>query len=256
MRLFVFNENKSTNMRVLRNPSTLLVQTPCFNGDEKVEAQSGGGHGNPLQYCLENPMERGDWRLQATQSPRVRHDWAAEQRKDMTWGARYPPLSIFGSQKNQRNVKWVPYQFTPRSGWSWRNSFLQGDKRMEVGCDQALPYWGSGKTPPRSCCWGLGNYLSILFFSNPDGSIFFLILGASLPPNFSSSLKDSRVYFCAFQQRVWLIISEKAAGVAQCPMVSQWRNKLAPWLELSKLASQGLQLNTLLLLLFVFKRAL
>ena len=23
----------------------------------------GGGHGNPLQYsCLENPMDRGDWR--------------------------------------------------------------------------------------------------------------------------------------------------------------------------------------------------
>ena len=24
---------------------------------------SGGGHGNPLQYsCLENPVDRGDWR--------------------------------------------------------------------------------------------------------------------------------------------------------------------------------------------------
>ena len=21
----------------------------------------GGGHGNPLQYCLENPMDRGTW---------------------------------------------------------------------------------------------------------------------------------------------------------------------------------------------------
>ena len=21
----------------------------------------GGGHGNPLQYCLENPMDRGAW---------------------------------------------------------------------------------------------------------------------------------------------------------------------------------------------------
>ena len=112
------------------------------------------------------------------------------------------------------------------------------------------------RLPPRSCSWGPGNYLSVLFLLNPDGSIFFLILGASLPLNFSSSLKDSRVYFCAFQQRVWLINSEKADGVAQCPMVSQWRNKLAPWLELSKLASQGRELNTLLLLLFVFKRAL
>ena len=25
------------------------------------ERSPGGGHGNPLQYCLENPMDRGAW---------------------------------------------------------------------------------------------------------------------------------------------------------------------------------------------------
>ena len=35
------------------------------------------GHGNPLQYsCLENPMDRGAWRLQFMGSQRVRHNWS------------------------------------------------------------------------------------------------------------------------------------------------------------------------------------
>ena len=34
--------------------------------------RSGQGHGNPLQYsCLENPMDRGTWRLQSMGSQRV-----------------------------------------------------------------------------------------------------------------------------------------------------------------------------------------
>ena len=34
----------------------------------------GEGNGNPLQYsCLENPMDRGDWRLQSMRSQRVTH---------------------------------------------------------------------------------------------------------------------------------------------------------------------------------------
>ena len=39
-------------------------------------AQSpGGGHGTPLQYsCLENPMDRGAWRLQSLGSQRIGHD--------------------------------------------------------------------------------------------------------------------------------------------------------------------------------------
>ena len=35
----------------------------------------GEGNGNPLQYsCLENSMDRGAWRLQSMESPRVGHD--------------------------------------------------------------------------------------------------------------------------------------------------------------------------------------
>ena len=31
-----------------------------------LHRESGGGHGNPLQYsCLENPLDRGDWRPQS-----------------------------------------------------------------------------------------------------------------------------------------------------------------------------------------------
>ena len=36
----------------------------------------GEGHGNPLQYCLENPMDRGAW--QATYGP-----WGCKE-SDMT----------------------------------------------------------------------------------------------------------------------------------------------------------------------------
>ena len=40
----------------------------------------GGGRGKPLQYsCLENPMDRGAWRLQSRGSQGVLHDWAAER---------------------------------------------------------------------------------------------------------------------------------------------------------------------------------
>ena len=36
----------------------------------------GEGSSNPLQYsCLENPMDRGDWRLQSKRSQRVAHKW-------------------------------------------------------------------------------------------------------------------------------------------------------------------------------------
>ena len=39
------------------------------------EEPPGGGHGNPLQdSCLENPMDRGAWRLQSIGSERVRHN--------------------------------------------------------------------------------------------------------------------------------------------------------------------------------------
>ena len=37
----------------------------------------GEGNGNVLQYsCLENPLDRGAWRVQSMGSQRIRHDWA------------------------------------------------------------------------------------------------------------------------------------------------------------------------------------
>ena len=39
----------------------------------------GEGNGNPLQYsCLENPMDRGDWRATVHWVTRVRHDLATK----------------------------------------------------------------------------------------------------------------------------------------------------------------------------------
>ena len=44
----------------------------------------GEGNGNPLQYyCLENPMDRGTWRLQSMGLQRVEHDWATSLYTDL-----------------------------------------------------------------------------------------------------------------------------------------------------------------------------
>ena len=49
----------------------LVVKSPPANAGDVKDAglipglgrSPGGGHGDPLQYsCLENPMDRGDWR--------------------------------------------------------------------------------------------------------------------------------------------------------------------------------------------------
>ena len=40
----------------------------------------GEGNGNPLQYsCLENPIDRGAWRLQSMGFQRVRYDLATKE---------------------------------------------------------------------------------------------------------------------------------------------------------------------------------
>ena len=49
-----------------------MVRNPSANAGNERDAGliprlgrfPGGGHGNPFQYsCLENPMDRGDWRV-------------------------------------------------------------------------------------------------------------------------------------------------------------------------------------------------
>ena len=66
---------------VLASQVALVVKNPPANSGHMRDAVSilgsgrspGGGHGNPLQYSgLENPMDRGAWRLQSTGLQRVR----------------------------------------------------------------------------------------------------------------------------------------------------------------------------------------
>ena len=47
----------------------------------------GEGNGNPLQYsCLENPMDRGAWRvIQSLESQRVRYNLESKQQQQATW---------------------------------------------------------------------------------------------------------------------------------------------------------------------------
>ena len=44
-----------------------------------------GGNGNPFQYsCLENPMDRGAWKVMVRAVPRVRHNWVTEHTHTFT----------------------------------------------------------------------------------------------------------------------------------------------------------------------------
>ena len=58
-----------------------MVKDPPANAGDTGDAglipgrAPGGGDGNPLQYsCLENPMDRGAWRVQSMGSQSVGHD--------------------------------------------------------------------------------------------------------------------------------------------------------------------------------------
>ena len=56
----------------VKNPPANAGDTGSIPGLGKPP---GGGDGNPLQYSyLENPMDRGAWRLQSIGSQRVGHD--------------------------------------------------------------------------------------------------------------------------------------------------------------------------------------
>ena len=65
-------------------------ESVCNAGDVDSIPRSGrspgGGHGNPLQYsCLENPMDRGAWRVTVLGLQRVGHDrskWAGTLHKN------------------------------------------------------------------------------------------------------------------------------------------------------------------------------
>ena len=65
-------------------PSGARVKNPLVNAGDvrdtglipELGRSLGGGHGNPLQYsCLENPMDRRDWKAMIHRvSQRVRHN--------------------------------------------------------------------------------------------------------------------------------------------------------------------------------------
>ena len=63
----------------------LGVKNPPANAGDKRHVglipgsgrSPGEGNGNPLQYsCLENPMDRGAWRVTVHGATRVGHDWS------------------------------------------------------------------------------------------------------------------------------------------------------------------------------------
>ena len=48
---------------VLKNPPANIGDIRDVGSTPGLGRSPGGGHGNPLQYsCLENPMDRGDWK--------------------------------------------------------------------------------------------------------------------------------------------------------------------------------------------------
>ena len=54
---------------MVKNPHTNAGDTGLIPGSGR---SPGGGNGNPLQCsCLENPMDRGDWRLQSVGSQKI-----------------------------------------------------------------------------------------------------------------------------------------------------------------------------------------
>ena len=61
--------------RTQASQAALLVKNPPARFDLGPGRPPGGGKGSPLQCsCLENPMDRGAWRLQSTGAQRVGHD--------------------------------------------------------------------------------------------------------------------------------------------------------------------------------------
>ena len=60
---------------MVKNPPANAGDTGDAGSIPGLERSPGGGHGNPLQHSdLENPTDRGAWRLQSVGSHRVGHD--------------------------------------------------------------------------------------------------------------------------------------------------------------------------------------
>jgi len=80
--------------------ATLMVKNLLTNGGDRRDAGSipgsagspGGAHGNLLQYsCLENPRDRGAWRLQSIRSQ-------ASDMTEATWRAYIYGEEIYSAE--------------------------------------------------------------------------------------------------------------------------------------------------------------
>ena len=72
----------------------------------------GAGNGNPLQYsCLENPMDRGDWRATVHGVTQSHNDWATKH--------VYTGLVISNYKINVKNCSWS----RDTSSRTWRASY-------------------------------------------------------------------------------------------------------------------------------------
>ena len=86
-------------------------ESACSAGDlgliPGLGRSPGEGNGNPLQYsCLENPMDRGAWRVTVHGVARVRHDLATKP----------SPQALTLKEPNYRNE--IMRQFNPTSDFS------------------------------------------------------------------------------------------------------------------------------------------
>ena len=97
------------HLTVLGFPGSLVVKNLPANAEDEglipgSERSPGGGCGNPLQYCLENPMREEPSGLQSIGSPRVGHNrstWAAARRIYLRLKWRQPGSSIHTPRQRQ-----------------------------------------------------------------------------------------------------------------------------------------------------------
>ena len=61
---------------VVKNPPANAGDIKDMGSIPGLGRSLGGGHGNPLHSCLENPMDREAWWAIVHRSQRVRHDWS------------------------------------------------------------------------------------------------------------------------------------------------------------------------------------
>ena len=97
----------------------------------------GGGHGNPLQYCLENPMGRGAWRATVH---RVTKSWT--QLKRLSVQANLQIWNLPANAGDARDVGLIPG--LGRSPGGGNGNLLQYsclENAMDRGAWRALVHW-------------------------------------------------------------------------------------------------------------------